>query len=137
MSWAAERRMILWGVIAGVLAILATLFYFAVFYRAPTCVDGIQNGAETAADRGGNCPYLDNAFVAEPTVLYTKAVLNGEGRTDVIALVENKNQDAAAMAAPYALTVYGYDQQLIQRVTGTIDLPRGATVPVFVAGISS
>jgi hypothetical protein len=64
-------------------------------------------------------------------------VLNGEGRTDVIALVENKNQDAAAKDISYALTVYGYDQQLIQHITGTVDLPPGKTVPVFVPGISS
>ena len=72
-----------------------------------------------------------------PTVLFTKALQNGEGRTDVIAEVENKNIGVAAKSVPYRLTLYGSGQALIQQVTGAIDLPPGGRVPVFVAGIAS
>jgi hypothetical protein len=137
MTWASQRRLVVFVVIGAILAVLAAGMYLTVFYRAPVCTDGLENGSETGPDCGGSCPYLCNADAEEPTVLFTQAILNGAGRTDVIALVENKNQDAAAKEVPYDLSVFGYDQALIQRVSGTLDLPPGASVPVFLPGISS
>jgi len=72
-----------------------------------------------------------------PTVLFTKAISNSAGRTDVVASIENINATAAAKDVPYTLTLYGAGQVLIQEVTGTIDLPPSSAVPVFVPGISS
>ena len=137
MTWASERQLIVFAVIGAILAVFAAAFYFSVFYRAPVCTDGVRNGKETGPDCGGTCPYLCTVEEEEATVLFTKAIGNGEGGTDVVALIENKNQGAGAREAPYSLTVYGFDQQLIQRVSGTVDLPPGATVPVFVSGIAS
>lgn len=137
MTWARERRVIAFLIIGAILAVVAAGLYYVLFYQAPTCTDGIKNGPETAVDRGGTCPYLDNAELEPPTILFTQAILNGEGRTDVISLVENKNQTAAAKDIPYAISIFGYDQTLIQRVTGSLDLPPGASVPVFVPGVAS
>jgi len=137
MTWAGERQIIVFLVIGAILALAATAFYLMVFYKAPTCVDGIRNGSETGPDCGGTCPFLCSADAEPPTVLFTQALLNGEGRTDVISLVENKNQRAAAKNIPYAINIFGYDQTLIQRLTGTLNLPPGATVPVFVPGVAS
>jgi hypothetical protein len=136
MTWAFERRLIVWVVIGGILAVFAALFYYGVFYRAPSCIDGIKDGKETGLDCGGTCPYLCTADEQEPTVLFTKAILNGEGRTDVIALIENKNQEASK-DAPYEISVFGFDQRLIQHLTGTVDLPPSTTVPIFIPGIAS
>jgi hypothetical protein len=137
MTWAAGRRLIVFAVFAAMLLVLATIAYYTFFYQAPSCKDGAQDGSETGLDCGGSCPYLCASDEEGPTVLFTKALLNGEGRTDVIALVENKNTAAAAKDIPYTLTVYGYDQSLIQTVSGILELPPGATVPLFVTGIAS
>lgn len=137
MTWAMERRVIVFLIVGAVLAAIAAVFFIALFYRAPSCTDGVQNGSEQGPDCGGSCPYLCGASLEAPTVLFTQALGNGAGRTDVIALVENKNRAAAAKDVPYTLAVYGYDQTLIQRVTGTLELAPGATVPIFVPGIAS
>lgn len=132
-----ERRVIVFLVFLAVLGVLAATAYFLFLYRAPSCTDSIQNGREEGVDCGGSCPYLCNASLEAPTVLFTKALPSGTGRTDVIALVENKNRFAAARDVPYTVAVYGYDQALIQRVEGTLELPPGASVPVFYPGIAS
>lgn len=121
---------------AVIIAFLATLS-IAAFYKAPSCADGAQNQDETGVDCGGSCSYLCREQQQPPTVLFTKAIQNGAGRTDVVASVENKNAGAAAKNVPFSITLYGTGQALIQRVTGTLDLPPGANVPVFVPGIPS
>lgn len=137
MRWALERQIIVFLIIGVILATVAAGLYFLLLYEGPSCTDGIRNGRETGVDCGGTCPYLCLATEEPPTILFTQAMLNGEGRTDVISLVENKNQRSAAKHVPYAISIFGYDQALIQRVTGTLDLPPGATVPVFVPGVAS
>lgn len=137
MSWAVRRRLIILCVIGAVaVAFLATVG-IATFYKTPSCSDGAQNQDETGIDCGGFCTYLCREGQQPPTVLFTKAIQNGEGRVDIIAMVENKNSAAAAKGVPYRITLYGSDQSLIQEVTGILDLPPAASVPVFVPGIAS
>ncbi|MEK7060585.1 MAG: hypothetical protein AAB936_01165, partial [Patescibacteria group bacterium] len=102
---------------------------------APSCSDNKQNQDEAGIDCGGSCAYLCTEQNQPPTVLFTKAIQNGEGRVDVIAKVENKNADAAAKNVSYKVTLYGSDQSIIQEMTGTIDLPPSGSVPVFVPNI--
>ncbi len=137
MSWAGRRRVIVLTVVGAVILAFLITVGIATFYKTPTCTDNKQNQDETGIDCGGACSYLCREEQLPPTILFTKAIQNGEGRTDVVALVENKNVAAAAKGVPYRLTLYGADQTLIQQVTGTLDLPPGSVVPVFVPGIAS
>lgn len=137
MSWAARRRFIILLIIGAVVAAFVATIFIATFSKTPTCSDGIQNQDETGIDCGGGCAYLCTAEMQRPTVLFTKAIENGVGRTDVIASIENKNASAAVKNVPYKITLYGTGQFLIQEVTGTFDLPSGATVPIYIPGIAS
>lgn len=137
MSWAARRRFVILLIVGAVAVAFFMTVGIATFYEAPSCTDSKQNQGETGVDCGGPCSRLCTAQVQPPTVLFTKAIKNGEGRVDVIAMVENKNAYAAAKNVPYSVTLYGSDQALIQRITGTLDLPSGERVPVFVPGIQS
>lgn len=137
MTWAGERRLVVFLVIGAILAAVMSLIFIAVFYQAPTCSDGILNQDEDGIDCGGSCRYLCVMSVEPATVLFTQALDNGEGRTDVIALVENKNHGIAAEDVPYTITIYGYDQSLVHSASGKIDLPPGETVPVFLPGVAS
>ena len=137
MSWAARRRFIILLIVGAVVVAFFTVVLTATLYKTPSCSDGAQNQNETGIDCGGPCAYLCSAQVQPPTVLFTKAISNGAGRTDVIASIENKNATAAAKNTPYRVTLYGSGQVLIQEVTGTLDLPPGATVPVYIPGITS
>ena len=136
MTWAGKRRIVVFIVIGAILAAFGAVIYIATFYHTPTCTDGLQNQSEGGIDCGGSCAYLCTASLERPTVLFTKALPNGEGRVDVVALIENKNATAAASDVPYTITLYGFGQALIARVSGTFDLPPSATVPVFMPGVA-
>lgn len=132
MSWASRRRLVILLLIGAVaVAVIATLSV-TVFYKAPSCTDGALNQGETGVDCGGPCPYLCTEQERAPTVLFTKALPSGTGRTDIIASVENVNAGAAAKDVPYSVTLYGAGHVFIQQITGTLDLPPAATVPVFI-----
>ncbi len=137
MNWAARRRFIILLIVGAVAAAFFTVVLTATFYDTPSCTDGAQNQDETGIDCGGSCAYLCAAQLQPPTVLFTKSFQNNAGRTDIIASVENKNVSAAAKDVSYTITLYGAGQSLIQKVSGTFDLPPGASTPIYVPGITS
>jgi hypothetical protein len=137
MSWAARRRLFILLIIGVVFVGFLSVILIATFTEVPSCTDSISNQGEAGVDCGGPCPYLCVADVEAPIVLFTKALPNTLGRTDSIAMIENKNLHAAAAAVPYRLSLFGENQSLIQEVTGTVDLPPGTRVPVYVPGILS
>ncbi len=137
MNWAERRRFIILLIASAVVVAFLTVVLIATFYKAPSCGDGVQNQNEAGVDCGGACTYLCIADQQPPTVLYTQVLTSGDGRTDVIASVVNKNADAAAKLVPYTLTLYGTDLVLISQTRGVIDLPPGATVPVYLPNIAT
>jgi len=110
---------------------------FASLYRAPSCSDKKQNQNETGIDCGGSCAYLCTAQVTAPVVLFALPLPTRTGRTDFVALIENKNVDAAAKKVPYKISLYTAAQSLIREIQGTIDLPPHTSVPLYVPNIDS
>jgi len=136
MSWATKRRLIILCIVGASFGALFALLSFATLYKAPSCVDGLQNQDETGIDCGGGCAYLCSAAMQPPTVLFTKILDNGTGRTDVLASIENKNQNSATREIPYRVTLFDANQVLIQEVRGVLELPPGTTIPLFIPGIA-
>lgn len=137
MNWAARRRFIILLIIGAIVVAFFATVLIATFSKTPTCSDNIQNQDETGVDCGGSCAYLCSEQQRPPTVLFTKAISNGKGRTDVVASIENVNASAAARNVPYTVMLYGARQAFVQEVTGTIDLPPFATIPIYIPGIPS
>lgn len=137
MSWAARRRFVILLIIGAVAVAFLSVVLIATFSKTPSCTDNVQNQGEAGVDCGGPCAYLCIAEQQPPTVLFTKALNNGAGRADVIASVENKNATAAAKNVPYRVQLYSTTRLLVLEVTGTLDLPPGSVVPVFIPGIPS
>lgn len=137
MPWAARRRFFILLIIGAVIVAFLSVVLIATVSKAPSCTDSVQNQDETGIDCGGPCAYLCTAQNQPPTVLYTQAIEYGGGRTDVIASIENKNTTAAAKNVPYRITLYGKGEALIQEMTGTVDLPPGVSVPIYVPQIFS
>lgn len=135
MSWAARRRLFILLIIGTVVVAFLAIVLTATLYKTPSCTDGVQNQNETGIDCGGSCAYLCVVEQQPPTVLFTKALNSGIGRTSIIASVENKNATAAAKGVSYRVTLYGAKQLFIQEIFGTFDLPPSATVPIFIPSI--
>ena len=137
MSWASRRRFIILSIVGIVAVAFFIVLSLTVFYKAPSCSDGIQNQSEAGIDCGGSCPYLCSDQANAPIVLFTKTISQNNGRTDVVVFVENANASTAAKDVPYTLSLYGADQVLVQEITGSIDLPPSSTVPIFIPNIAS
>jgi hypothetical protein len=134
MSWAARRRFFILLIVGAVAVAFLSIVLISTIYETPTCSDGVQNQDELGVDCGGSCSYLCTAQVQPPTILFTKAITNSVGRTDVVALVENKNTGAAAKDVPYQVALYGAGQTLLQNISGRLDLPPGSTQVVYIPG---
>src|ERR1041385_1388077 len=126
MSWATRRRFIILTIIGAVIAAFLTVVLISTVYKTPTCSDSLQNQGEAGIDCGGPCAHLCTAQEIPPTILFTKAITNTSGRTDIVSLVENKNATAAAKNVPYNVALYGANQALLSQVSGALDLPPGS-----------
>ncbi|MDB5265193.1 MAG: hypothetical protein JWN64_764 [Parcubacteria group bacterium] len=137
LSWGQRRRVLIIGGAAAVLVAFIAILVIAIAYDKPTCVDNKQNQNEEGIDCGGSCQYLCKASVTNARTIYARPLSPVSGRTDVIALVENPNRTAAAKDAHYTIELRGDDASLIAKKEGSIDLPPGTTVPVFIPGLFS
>ncbi len=137
MTWASRRRLIISGLLIAVLAFLLGLFYFTTIRTAPSCLDQKQNQDEEGVDCGGSCLYVCTESQAQPSVRFVRTVSPIEGRTDVIAYVDNPNPGVAANDLPITIELYSPTNTVVAKKTGTVDLPPAATVPVFIPNFFS
>lgn len=137
LTWAGQRRLIISLIVGAFLLIIAAGVFYVQVYQTTSCSDGRQNQGETGVDCGGPCPYLCVAGEKPPVVLFTQLLRNNSGRIDLIAEIENKNLDAAAKNVPYTISLYPTDHSTAREITGTVDLPPRATVPLFIPGVAT
>lgn len=137
MNWATERRLTIFFILGVMAVAVVAVLWITVFYQIPSCTDGKQNQDEAGVDCGDSCTYLCTEQERSPIVLFTKALPNINGRIDLIASVANMNTTAAARAVSYSATLYGADHMVIGESSGTVELPPGATVPVYIPNIVS
>jgi hypothetical protein len=137
MDWAKKRQALVLAIFAAVGIALVTVISIAIFYKTPTCTDGKQNQGETGLDCGGPCARACVVDVRPAQVRFARAVASAPGRTDVIAYVDNPNQDAAAHAVRANVEAYDANHTLLAKREVMFDLPSGGTVPVYVEGLVS
>ncbi|HYF29083.1 MAG TPA: hypothetical protein VEA36_01800 [Candidatus Paceibacterota bacterium] len=135
MSWASRRRFIVISILAAIAIALLAAIVIPIVYETPTCSDKKRNQDETGVDCGGSCARVCEAEALSPKVEFARIVSPRAGRTDVIAYVANPNKEAAVRSARYTVELYGSAGSIVATRQGTMDLPPGATVPVFVPGL--
>lgn len=138
MSWASRRRTIY---------TFGTILFFTILIGGPvmywylsipeTCNDGIQNGNETAIDKGGSCPLLDERLLSPHAILWAREFPVRDGTYNVIAYVENPNDGAGVFAAPYRFKLYDARNVLVAEREGSTYLMPGTVTPVFEGAIDT
>ncbi|MBI4093972.1 hypothetical protein HY417_03335 [Candidatus Kaiserbacteria bacterium] len=131
MSWASKRRFAY-----GAGTILVFVFLVGVplavwLYEAPTCSDGKQNQGETAIDKGGPCPLLDERTLGPGSVLWSRAFPVRGGLYSAVAYVENPNEGAGVRAVKYRFGLYDERNILVAERRGTTFIMPGGITPVF------
>lgn len=138
MSWASRRR---------TTYTIGTILFFTLLFGVPaaywylsipeTCSDGIQNGNESAIDKGGSCPLLDERLLSPHAILWTREFPVRDGTYNVIAYVENPNDGAGVFSAPYRFRFYDARNILVAEREGTTYLMPGTVTPVFEGAVNT
>lgn len=132
-QWSIQRKRVILSIVVVTLVILIGVPVFFLFYRAPACFDGKQNGDETGIDCGGSCQLLCTAESSsliergDPRVLEVMP-----GVFEIVALVENPNPGAEIYRAGYIFKLYGASSIIPLRVLeGEVYVPKGVTFTIF------
>lgn len=138
MSWASRRR---------AAYTFGTILFFGVVLGGPlaywylsipeTCEDGIQNGSETAVDKGGSCPLLDERMLSPHAIVWTREFSVRDGTYNVVAYVENPNENAGVFLAPYRFKLYDARNVLVAEREGASYIMPGTITPVFEGAIDT
>ena len=132
MDWAKRRQRIIGITVALFGVVVVAVVGVAVFYKAPSCSDGIQNQGETGIDCGGPCSNLCSVDEIAPKVAFARTISPQPGRIDIIAYIDNANTNASVQGAQYTVQIYGVNQKILATKTGTITMPPSSTVPLFI-----
>ncbi len=135
MSWAARRRLIYGGIFCVVLALISFGIFWKVFYKTPTCSDGIRNGEEKGVDCGGACKNLCTSDALTPIVLWSKVFnISGDVYT-AVSYVENPNINSKNLSAKYEFKIYDENNRLLIVKEGVTSVPKGKKFAVFENGL--
>ncbi|HEU5114911.1 MAG TPA: hypothetical protein VFT82_04055, partial [Candidatus Paceibacterota bacterium] len=122
-SWSTRRRWSYLLIFAALVVLFFGVPFFFLFYKAPTCFDGKQNGNETGIDCGGSCARLCPADFAAPRVLWSYSVQVVPGVFNSLAYVQNPNPSVEADNVPYLFRLYDSQGLLIAERTGKAFVP--------------
>jgi len=135
-SWAAKRRLIYFSIVAGFFLLVVAIPLFKIYYKAPTCFDGIQNQDEAGIDCGGRCQRLCDTQALSPIVHWQRYFEVVPGIYSAVAYIENPNSKAGAYNVPYRFTFVDDKNEFVSERTGTINIPPKKIFAVFEAAIS-
>lgn len=138
MSWASRRRtQYAFGVFIFILIFVGGPLAYHYLSQPPTCTDGLRNQGETAVDKGGPCPLLDENSLTPAAVLWSRSFRVRDGSYNAVALIQNPNPEAGARSIQYQFGLYDERNVLIAEKTGLVFLMPGSITPVFEGSIDT
>lgn len=136
-SWSTRRKYGYFIIFIAALVVLVVVPGFFAFYRAPTCSDGKQNGAETGIDCGGSCSRLCPADFSAPKVFWSYSVKAVPGIYNSLAYVQNPNPVVEARSMNYLFKLFDEQGILVAERAGRTFVPAGQKFAVFEGGIAT
>lgn len=132
-EWSVRRKRIIFSIVTSALVVLIGVPAFFLFYRAPACFDGKQNGDETGIDCGGSCQLL---CTAQSLPLISKGdprvIESSKGIYQVVAVVENANTAAEILRARYTLGLFEESSAApVRTIESEIYVPNNGTFIIF------
>ncbi len=136
MSWSSKRRFTYASILAAGFLFVAFLLIYPSVSKAPTCVDGKQNGDEVGIDCGGSCINFCPSEVAPLRVLWQRAFPVTGSVYSLLAYVENQNATAMIDRVPYEFRLYDADNQFITLRDGETYITPNGRMAIFEAGVN-
>lgn len=135
-TWATKRKLTYASAAIVAAVIIIGIPAFLLFYKAPTCSDGIQNEGEQGIDCGGPCKTLCQNDFLSPVVVWASSENVAPGLYNLGAYVENPNIDGGAVNVPYQFSVFDNQGVLITKVNGVMDIPPNRDTLAFVGAVN-
>lgn len=135
-SWSKRRKTFYAAIIIILLFGAVAVPAFLIFYKAPSCTDGIKNGKEKGLDCGGSCQRLCQSDFLQPSLAWTRFEELAPGFYNVAAYLVNPNTDGEAKNTQYNLSLYDADGALITETSGTVTLPPHRNTIAFKGAVS-
>jgi hypothetical protein len=133
MKWSTQKQLSYGTVFLLIIIIIVgipTYFYF--FNRPATCFDNKKNQNETGRDCGGVCSRACQTDVIEdPIVLWARAFPIANGKSNLVAYLQNPNIDYISESFTYVFNVFDEENVLIGSREGMISAPYDKNFVVF------
>ncbi|MES2315804.1 MAG: hypothetical protein V4486_03685 [Patescibacteria group bacterium] len=131
MNWALRRQLFYIGILLAFFIILGTLVIYPRLHRAPSCVDGKQNGTELGIDCGGSCTNACQEQVEDVSILWARSFRVVPGRYNAVAYLTNHNRNAVADKISYRFRFADKNNLYIGKREGTTYIPRAGNFAIF------
>lgn len=116
-SWRFKRQL-LYVVIVLTIIFIPVVIYLSVTAPVPSCFDGIKNQKELGIDCGGGCALVCKNEVSDMKVLWQRAFPVQTGQYDLVALVENPNNDFFAKSFDYKFEIFNSENKVVLEKNG-------------------
>ena len=134
--WSRRRKLSITLIVAIALIVLFAIPIFLIFYKPPTCFDGMKNGDEIGVDCGGSCQRLCPSAFITPVIAWTRFEQVSNNLYNVAAYIINPNIDGEAYRVPYHLSLYDDHGILIVEQNGTVTLAPHRNSLAFAGAVS-
>ncbi len=135
MTWALKRQISYISILVLFFAIFGFLLIYPSLNKAPTCMDGLQNGTETGVDCGGSCSLACTFEAENATVIWARSFDVVPGRYNAVAYIENHNKNLAADKVKYSFRFADKNNVYLGRREGVAYIPPGQAFAIFERGI--
>lgn len=136
-SWSRKRRFIYAISLIVIAFVVIIVPIFLLFYKAPTCTDGILNGKELGVDCGGSCTRLCASAFLPPSVAWSRFEQVAPGLYNVGAYIINPNSEGEANSVPYRVMLYDSKGVLIIEEHGFVNLRPNRNTLAFIRTIDT
>lgn len=137
MSWASRRRSIYLSGLITFLIVVIGIPVIKYSYRAPTCTDGVQNQGETAPDKGGPCPILDERALSPASILWSRSFSVRDSLYGSVAYVVNENEKAGVKSVRFKFGLYDERNVIIAERSGKMFIMPASITPVYEMNIDT
>lgn len=131
MTWASRRKIFYVSIIVLFFVFIGFLIIYPYISKAPTCVDGKQNGDETGVDCGGSCMLACTLQVDELSVLWSRVFKVVPGRYNAVAYLENQNRNTAIYKINYRFRFADKDNIYVASREGSTYVPPSGKFAIF------
>lgn len=134
IPWTIKKQISYLAIIIVIVVIVIVIIVANII--APTCSDGKQNQEEQGIDCGGPCPKQCLGEIKDLIVLWSKFFDIGQGKYDVVAMIENPNLFLALPSFKYRFKLYDKNNIMITSIEGEAFINPGETYPIFETGVA-